>query len=136
MNHEFVEKVQAYIEKYRAENSSHHSQEKKENSSHNDNMVKGIALTKEGPAAYPETGNILDYPELLWSEDKWDEKRVEMSKEKLKLQGATLSEHWKSQYVNRAGAYWHKFYKRNSDNFYKDRHYLHIVFPELAEQRG
>jgi len=25
----------------------------------------------------------------------------------------------------------HEFYKRNVDHFYKDRHYLHVVFPEL-----
>jgi len=34
--------------------------------------------------------------------------------------------------MNHAGKYWHDFYKRNTTNFYKDRHYLHIVFPELA----
>ena len=38
-------------------------------------------------------------------------------------------------YEERCGAYWHKFYKRNADNFYKDRHYIHLVFPELNEQR-
>lgn len=34
--------------------------------------------------------------------------------------------------MEKAGKFWHKFYKRNSDHFYKDRHYLHIVFPELG----
>lgn len=35
-------------------------------------------------------------------------------------------------YEQRGSAYWHAFYKRNTDNFYKDRHYIHLVFPELA----
>jgi hypothetical protein len=34
-------------------------------------------------------------------------------------------------YEQRGSAYWHSFYKRNTDNFYKDRHYIHLVFPEL-----
>ena len=31
----------------------------------------------------------------------------------------------------KANVFWHQFYKRNSDHFYKDRHYLHVVFPDL-----
>lgn len=42
------------------------------------------------------------------------------------------SQFWIDKYENRPGLYWHEFYKRNRDHFYKDRHYLHIVFPELA----
>ena len=34
-------------------------------------------------------------------------------------------------YEEGGAKYWHNFYKRNTDNFYKDRHYLHLVFPEL-----
>ena len=32
-----------------------------------------------------------------------------------------------------ASTFWDKFYKRNSTNFYKDRHYLHKVFPGIGE---
>lgn len=38
-----------------------------------------------------------------------------------------------NRYVSEAEKNWHLFYKRNQDHFYKDRHYLHVVFPELAE---
>ena len=31
----------------------------------------------------------------------------------------------------KANVFWHQFYKRNLDHFYKDRHYLHVVFPDL-----
>ena len=32
-----------------------------------------------------------------------------------------------------ANVFWDKFYKRNSTNFYKDRHYLHKVFPGIGK---
>lgn len=35
--------------------------------------VRGISYTKLGPAPYPKSGNILDTPDILWTEDKWDE---------------------------------------------------------------
>jgi methyltransferase-like protein 6 len=49
-------------------------------------------------------------------------------------QGAALGSFWKDQYDRKAGQHWHEFYKRNKTNFYKDRHYLHIVFPELSPE--
>jgi hypothetical protein len=30
-----------------------------------------------------------------------------------------------------AASYWDRFYKRNKDRFFKDRHYLHREFPLL-----
>ena len=32
-----------------------------------------------------------------------------------------------------ANTLWDKFYKRNDTNFYKDRHYLHKVFPGISK---
>lgn len=90
---------------------------------------KGTAFTKLGPAAY--AGDILDDPELLWTEDVWNEVREEEAQRKLAEQGSSISDYWKNQYETKAGTFWHKFYKRNADHFYKDRHYLHLVFPEL-----
>jgi SAM-dependent methyltransferase len=88
-----------------------------------------VAFTNLGPAAY--TGDILEDPDLLWTEDVWNEEREEEARSKLSQQGDSVSTYWKTQYESKAGSYWHKFYKRNADHFYKDRHYLHIVFPEL-----
>eukprot|EP01032_Pedospumella_encystans_P011779 gene11779-13672_t len=90
---------------------------------------KGAALTSEGPAPY--SGDILEDPDLLWTDDVWNEEREKEAKTKLAEQGGSVSAYWRTQYETKAGSFWHKFYKRNADHFYKDRHYLHIVFPEL-----
>ena len=80
-------------------------------------------------------GDITNHPDLLWAEDSWDETRIADAKEKIRRQGACsskMSDFNKNRILNKASQYWHEFYKRNQDHFYKDRHYLHIVFPELA----
>jgi SAM-dependent methyltransferase len=98
---------------------------------HCEEEKQGTAFTSQGPAPY--AGDILDDPELLWTEDVWDDKRVADARNKLAQQGGTLPAYWKQQYETKAGSFWHKFYKRNADHFYKDRHYLHLVFPELLQ---
>ena len=79
-------------------------------------------------------GDILDHPDLLWTDDIWDEKKEMIAKNRLLQQdnkGYKISNYWKNNYISKAHIYWHQFYQRNHNNFYKDRHYLHIVFPEL-----
>lgn len=95
-------------------------------------VQQGKALSTAGPSRYQ--GDILDDPDMLWSDDHWDENRIKEAVARLRQdQGDTTgcSAFWREHYVHRAGTYWHEFYKRNVDHFYKDRHYLHIVFPEL-----
>jgi hypothetical protein len=97
----------------------------------NEDFKRGKSFTSAGPAPLPDSGNILDDPELLWTEDTWDEHRTREAEERIRSQGGCVSDFWKNKYIREAGRYWHQFYKRNKDNFYKDRHYLHVVFPEL-----
>jgi SAM-dependent methyltransferase len=97
-------------------------------------QVAGSAFTFLGPAPYPQSGNILDNPCMVWTEDQWNEQRTMNALQRIAGQGDALSGYWKSQYISKASMYWHNFYKRNSDHFYKDRHYLHIVFPELMPE--
>jgi len=96
-----------------------------------DVVNKGAAFTSQGPAPY--AGSILEDPDLLWTDDVWNEEREVEARTKLAEQGNSVSAFWRTQYETKAGSYWHKFYKRNTDKFYKDRHYLHIVFPELLQ---
>lgn len=89
----------------------------------------GSVFSAAGPVPYQ--GDILENPELVWSEDVWDEDKEKKAQEVLNKQGDALSDYWRQHYINKAGSYWNGFYKRNQDHFYKDRHYLHVVFPEL-----
>lgn len=98
-------------------------------------LEKGKQFTAEGPAPY--TGDILENAELVWADDVWTPEKEAMALSRLQDQAKTgkpASEHWRNKYVKEAGRYWHYFYQRNEDHFYKDRHYLHVVFPELLTQ--
>eukprot|EP01033_Poteriospumella_lacustris_P005824 gene5824-4180_t len=98
-------------------------------------LEKGKQFTAEGPAPY--TGDILENSELVWADDAWTPEKESMALSRLQEQAKTgkpASEHWRNKYVKEAGRYWHYFYQRNEDHFYKDRHYLHVVFPELLTQ--
>jgi methyltransferase-like protein 6 len=111
--------------------------DKDANDSSKDSSVleKGKQFTAEGPAPY--TGDILENSELVWADDAWTPEKESMALSRLQEQAKTgkpASEHWRNKYVKEAGRYWHYFYQRNEDHFYKDRHYLHVVFPELLTQ--
>lgn len=90
----------------------------------------GRLLSADGPAPYQ--GNILDDPDLLWTDDQWDQTKFAQAQQRLIQQGPVVASFWRKKYEDKAGMYWHNFYKRNADHFYKDRHYLHIVYPELS----
>jgi hypothetical protein len=95
-------------------------------------LEKGKLFSSEGPAPY--IGDILANKELVWADDVWTPEKEANAISKLADQaksGKQASEYWRRKYVKDAGRYWHFFYQRNEDHFYKDRHYLHVVFPEL-----
>lgn len=45
----------------------------------------------------------------------------------------TVSDFWRDKYEREAAKNWDLFYKRNTTNFFKDRHYLDKEFPEISE---
>ena len=99
-----------------------------------DDSARGKLFTSLGPPQYKGKG-ILEDPELLWLDDaEWDEERVKEAVGRITIQGDNAPQFWRDKYVRDASKYWHIFYKRNTDHFYKDRHYLHVVFPELLTQ--
>lgn len=89
----------------------------------------GNSITKDALA--PNNGNILDNPDCVWQDDIYDSERIKEAEMRILEQGDVLPDFWRHKYETDGNKYWHLFYKRNSDNFYKDRHYLHIVFTEL-----
>lgn len=138
MQSEFQYALEAYIHNVIRQNRSDYLKKELQSPNISDQAVDkqpyGYQYTNLGPAPYPSSGNILDDPELLWTEDQWTSIRKEQAEERLKRQGPALGGHWLEEYCHKhPDKYWDKFYKRNMTNFYKDRHYLHIVFPELGQ---
>ena len=83
------------------------------------------------PPAY--NGNIVEtMPDEVWAEDVWTEEREADAMLRVQQQGKFMSSYYRRLYTEKAHRYWHEFYKRNQDHFYKDRHYLHKIFPALA----
>jgi SAM-dependent methyltransferase len=95
---------------------------------------RGRSFTAQGPPEY-KGKDILEDPDLLWLDDAdWDEDRVKAAEMRISDQGDNAPQFWREKYVREANKYWHIFYKRNTDHFYKDRHYLHVIFPELLQK--
>jgi methyltransferase-like protein 6 len=96
--------------------------------------LQGYRFSKRGPARNTGTSGVLSDPDLLWVEDAgaWEPERVLEAKKRVEGQGRCAPLFWREKYEEESGRYWHQFYKRNEDRFFKDRHYLHVVFPELA----
>ena len=49
---------------------------------------------------------------------------------------ASVSPFWRDSYEKNKSRNWDLFYRRNKDNFYKDRHYLLDEYPELRPAQG
>ena len=69
------------------------------------------------------------YREYEWTEDDSKE-AVQILNENPEARNAKF--HSIIRYEKEAAKNWDKFYTRNQSNFFKDRHYLTEVFPELA----
>lgn len=118
------------INETKLEENNDINEDKKTNSSGDRGKMFTIAGPPQGSGE-----SILEDPEMLWLEDiPWSEEKTQEAQERIKSQGSNASLYWKNKYITKAAGYWHEFYNRNTDNFYKDRHYLHIIFPELLNK--
>ena len=59
-------------------------------------------------------------------DDDWNAEREEMAKALLAKDTTVVPTFWQDKYEAEAAKNWSLFYKRNTTNFYKDRHYLLI----------
>lgn len=85
---------------------------------------------------------IDDEVEVAFDEE-YNPEREEQLKNQLANQKGSLSPYWARKlpfqwssvesFNKNAGKYWHEFYKNNGNRFFKDRHYLDIVFDEMNE---
>ena len=98
-------------------------------------LILESSSSSDEPPEY--MGDIIEVmPDEVWAEDKWNEQREEEAIRRIQQQGKFLSPYYRKLYTEKANRYWHEFYKRNKDHFYKDRHYLHKIFPELKQSSG
>ncbi|CBK22535.2 uncharacterized protein [Blastocystis hominis] len=68
--------------------------------------------------------------ELTYNEE-YDPEREKMLKEQLAQAQGSLSPYWAQNFNKNAGRFWNDFYKHNGNRFFKDRHYLDLVFDAL-----
>lgn len=79
--------------------------------------------------------------ELTYNEE-YDPEREKMLKEQLAKAQGSLSPYWArieflkaylhiENFNKNAGRFWNDFYKHNGNRFFKDRHYLDLVFDAL-----
>ncbi|KAJ1961515.1 hypothetical protein IWQ62_003841 [Dispira parvispora] len=63
-----------------------------------------------------------------------DEEYITEAQAKLAQDTTSVPEFWVNKYRNEAAKNWDKFYKRNTTNFFKDRHWVEREFNELRCQ--
>mmetsp|Transcript_15508 Transcript_15508/g.24100 ORF Transcript_15508/g.24100 Transcript_15508/m.24100 type:complete len:328 (+) Transcript_15508:139-1122(+) len=73
----------------------------------------------------------------IWVEDSWTEEEISQVADMLSSEKPALraKAHQIQKYEAEAALNWDRFYTRNHSNFFKDRHYLQRVFPELSVER-
>jgi methyltransferase-like protein 6 len=124
MDPEWIDHVRDWVQKHDLRNKQTYSNEELA-------VTAPAAVAFASLSTYDDVDNDKEKVLPLCIADPWDAERKAVALEAIKKQGPNISEFWKSKYKKQAGGYWTSFYKRNTDNFYKDRHYLHIEFPEL-----
>lgn len=97
--------------------------------------VKGAAGAGASPrasaGATPEPKGA-ESEELAWEDVEWDGAALaERAAKRLAKQDVGVNEFWRRKYDGEAARNWDKFYTRNEDRFFKDRHYIDTDFPEL-----
>ena len=96
-------------------------------------LVDEITSSSGGNEPPSYSGDIIEsMPDEVWAEDVWTEKREAEAVRRVQQQGKFMSSFYRRLYTEKAHRYWHEFYRRNQDHFYKDRHYLHKIFPALS----
>ncbi|KAI9303691.1 S-adenosyl-L-methionine-dependent methyltransferase [Cunninghamella echinulata] len=69
-----------------------------------------------------------------WDHVEWDEEQENYAQGQIqKHMNSPVPEEEQGQYYDNPAEYWNKFYSKNENRFFKDRHWLKIEFPELFE---
>ncbi|KAJ3290218.1 Methyltransferase-like protein 2-A [Borealophlyctis nickersoniae] len=69
-----------------------------------------------------------------WDNVEWGEEQEQEAREVIAKQAsAKVDDETREKYDREAAGFWDEFYSRNTNKFFKDRHWLRIEFPELFE---
>ncbi|XP_074451530.1 tRNA N(3)-cytidine methyltransferase METTL8, mitochondrial isoform X1 [Larus michahellis] len=72
----------------------------------------------------------------MWDHMQWSQEEEENAKEKA-AKNSLVKVHWEDQdkYEREASKYWNEFYKTHKNNFFKDRNWLFLEFPEILPEK-
>ncbi|KAI9103281.1 S-adenosyl-L-methionine-dependent methyltransferase [Phlyctochytrium arcticum] len=69
-----------------------------------------------------------------WDNVDWDETQENEALEKIAVQAEHMvPEDQRQKYEEEAAQFWDEFYTKNTNKFFKDRHWLRLEFPEIFE---
>mmetsp|Transcript_4396 Transcript_4396/g.6166 ORF Transcript_4396/g.6166 Transcript_4396/m.6166 type:complete len:367 (+) Transcript_4396:21-1121(+) len=95
----------------------------------NEDKKEVLVTVTEGPVE--NSADDVIRTDVSWKEVEWDTAREAVAKQLLDLETKLVSPEQRDDYEKNAGQYWEKFYSRNENKFFKDRHYLHFQFDIL-----
>ncbi|KFP70323.1 Methyltransferase-like 2, partial [Acanthisitta chloris] len=72
----------------------------------------------------------------MWDHMQWSQEEEENAKKKA-AENSVVKVQWEDQdkYEREASKYWNKFYKTHKNNFFKDRNWLFLEFPEILPEK-
>ncbi|XP_030343399.1 mRNA N(3)-methylcytidine methyltransferase METTL8 isoform X2 [Strigops habroptila] len=72
----------------------------------------------------------------MWDHMQWSQEEEENAKEKA-AENSLVKVQWEDQdkYEREASKYWNEFYKTHKNNFFKDRNWLFLEFPEILPEK-
>lgn len=67
-----------------------------------------------------------------WKDLEWDSKREQAAKQVIAQDVNKLTEEEKELYERNAAQFWDEFYVKHNNNFFKQRNYLPVDYPEVV----
>ncbi|KAF9360245.1 hypothetical protein BGX26_010046 [Mortierella sp. AD094] len=110
-----------------------------EGSSSSDKKKESSSRDINAPDSKPFGGRILTDESAVFEQNAWDhapwgeEQEQHAQKEIARQKLDPVPEELISTYHAEAAENWNKFYAKNENRFFKDRHWLRIEFPELFQ---
>ncbi|KAJ3261312.1 hypothetical protein HK103_005920 [Boothiomyces macroporosus] len=94
---------------------------------------KMSSLSEFGTRKLENEEDVFDHN--AWDNVEFDDEMLENAKQQIQIQKESKLEEDKVKELDETpNEFWNQFYSKNSNKFFKDRHWLKIEFPELFEE--